>query len=68
VIACSCEAVRAQTVRHAIAAGARTVAEIGERCGAGVNCGGCHPLLEELLAEAAVTAVAVGGRTAHHAA
>jgi len=67
VIVCSCAAVREQTVRHAIAAGARTVAEVGERCGAGRTCGGCEPLLEELLAEAAA-ATAVTVATAHHAA
>ena len=65
MIACSCKAVREQTVRVAVAAGARTVAEIGERCGAGTVCGGCHVLLEEILAEAAVT---VRGRAASSAA
>jgi bacterioferritin-associated ferredoxin len=51
LIACSCAAVREQTVRVAIANGARTIAEIGDQCGAGVQCGGCRVLLEDLLAE-----------------
>jgi bacterioferritin-associated ferredoxin len=63
VIACSCTAVREHTVRVAVAAGARSVEEIGERCGAGTTCGGCHVLLEEILAEQAVVVTA-----AHHAA
>ena len=63
MIACSCKAVREQTVRVAVAAGARSVEEIGERCGAGTACGGCHVLLEEILAEQAVVVTA-----AHHAA
>ena len=54
MIACSCKAVREETVRIVVAAGARSVEEIGQRCGAGTVCGGCHPLLEEVLAEAAV--------------
>jgi bacterioferritin-associated ferredoxin len=51
VIACSCKAVREQTVRVAVAAGARTVADIGAMCGAGTKCGGCVELLEEILVE-----------------
>jgi bacterioferritin-associated ferredoxin len=58
VIACSCKAVREQTVRVAVAAGARSVAEIGDMCGAGTKCGGCHELLEEILAEAVVVITA----------
>ena len=55
MIACSCTAVREATVRTAVAAGARSIADIGERCGAGTACGGCHVLLETILAEAAVS-------------
>lgn len=54
VYACSCHAVRDQIVRTAIAAGATTVEEIGDRCGAGTGCGGCRILLERLLRQAAV--------------
>lgn len=49
---CLCEAVNDRTVEEAIAHGARTVHAIGEACGAGTNCGGCRPLLEEMLKEA----------------
>lgn len=41
-------------MRHAVAAGARTLADIGERCGAGSQCGGCAALLESILAETTV--------------
>jgi bacterioferritin-associated ferredoxin len=65
VIVCSCCAVNEQTARVCIAAGARTVESIGARCGAGTQCGGCRPLLDELIAEAAaVEAVS----SAHNAA
>ena len=49
---CHCRAVSDSAVRAAAAAGDRTVDDLGESCGAGTDCGGCHPLLEELLAGA----------------
>lgn len=38
-------------MRAAVLAGAAEVAEIGARCGAGTECGGCHRTLERLLRE-----------------
>jgi bacterioferritin-associated ferredoxin len=64
VYVCSCRAVNDTTVRAVIAAGAATIEDIGARCGAGTDCGGCHETLERLLAEAAV---ALASAT-HHAA
>jgi bacterioferritin-associated ferredoxin len=54
VYVCSCRAVNDTTVRAVIASGASSIEEIGARCGAGTQCGGCHVLLERLLAQAAV--------------
>lgn len=48
---CGCEGVTDRTVNAAVAAGARSVEEIAERCGAGARCGGCWPELERLLDE-----------------
>jgi len=62
---CSCHAVKDTTVRAAIAAGATTLEDIGTFCRAGSQCGGCHELLERLLAEAAL---AIRTSTVHHAA
>jgi bacterioferritin-associated ferredoxin len=50
---CHCRGVTDRTIRAAIASGAGSVDKIGQRCGAGVDCGGCHLALEELLDEAA---------------
>jgi bacterioferritin-associated ferredoxin len=50
---CSCRGVTERAVRTAISAGASCVEEIAARCGAGSRCGGCHPALERLLADAA---------------
>jgi len=49
---CHCRALTDREIGEAIAAGARDLDEIGRRCGAGITCGGCCPLLEELLDKA----------------
>ena len=54
MLVCHCLAVNDQAVAHAAAEGARTVDDLAARCGAGGRCGGCRPLLAELLAETAV--------------
>jgi bacterioferritin-associated ferredoxin len=46
---CHCRAVTDREIDDAIAGGARDLDEIGRRCGAGITCGGCCPLLQELL-------------------
>lgn len=48
---CHCLAVTDRSIRVAIESGARHVDEIGDLCGAGTGCGGCHLALRELLAE-----------------
>ena len=47
---CFCAAVSSATVVQAIDAGARTVEEVGDRCGAGTMCGGCHDTIRTVLA------------------
>jgi bacterioferritin-associated ferredoxin len=54
VYVCHCEVVSDRSIRAAISAGARDVADIATRCGAGGACGGCHPTIEELIAEATI--------------
>jgi bacterioferritin-associated ferredoxin len=49
---CHCRAVTDHELRDAIAAGARTMEDLGTKFGAGVRCGGCWPALYELLDEA----------------
>jgi bacterioferritin-associated ferredoxin len=50
VFVCHCRALTDGAVRASIDAGASTLAELAERCGAGSRCGGCRVLLERLLA------------------
>jgi bacterioferritin-associated ferredoxin len=48
---CHCRAVTDGEIREAIQAGACDLDEVGRSCGAGITCGGCCPLIQELLAE-----------------
>jgi bacterioferritin-associated ferredoxin len=48
---CHCRAVTDGEIVEAITAGACDLEEVGRRCGAGITCGGCCPLIQELLAE-----------------
>ena len=54
MLICSCKAVSERTVRAAIADGASSIDDVGRRCGAGTQCGGCHLLIEELLVQKVV--------------
>jgi bacterioferritin-associated ferredoxin len=49
VYVCHCRAVSDRVVKAAVAAGDRTVEDIGASCGAGTDCGGCHRALARLL-------------------
>ncbi len=51
---CACFNVGRNTLRNAIAAGARSVADLGASTCAGTNCGSCKPELAALLAEVSV--------------
>lgn len=49
MIVCHCTGVRDQDIRSAAERGVRTPGEVGQQCGAGACCGGCLPLIRELL-------------------
>lgn len=49
MIICVCRAVSDRTVNRAIAEGASTVEDLGERCGAGTSCGMCVDTLASML-------------------
>jgi bacterioferritin-associated ferredoxin len=49
MIVCHCRAVSERTIGAEVAAGAASIPELSERCGAGSDCGGCHRRLERLL-------------------
>lgn len=48
---CICKGVTHRMVRRTIEQGARTVEEVGMRCGAGTSCGSCKPKIVRMLAD-----------------
>jgi bacterioferritin-associated ferredoxin len=50
MVVCHCRGVSDRQVRAAIDDGARTLAEVGARCGAAQECGGCRFTVKDLLA------------------
>ena len=57
-VVCACFGVGRATICDAIAAGARSAAEIGAKLKAGTNCGSCIPELKRLIAQAATRCAA----------
>lgn len=53
MLVCHCFAIRECEVRDVVARGARSAHEVARACRAGSRCGGCRPLIEELLASPA---------------
>lgn len=51
MLVCHCHAVNEKTIAQCVRAGARDQEEIGDVCGAGTSCGGCRPVIEELIDE-----------------
>jgi bacterioferritin-associated ferredoxin len=54
VLICHCLAVHERHVRDAVSGGACTVEDVIAVCGAGGRCGGCRPLVADVLAEVGV--------------
>jgi bacterioferritin-associated ferredoxin len=51
VIVCSCHGISDREIRKHACAGARTSRQVAEACGAGGSCGGCLPVVREILEE-----------------
>jgi bacterioferritin-associated ferredoxin len=49
MILCHCKGVSDKSVRRAIQCGASSVRDVSRACGAGTGCGGCRPLIQELI-------------------
>jgi bacterioferritin-associated ferredoxin len=50
VLVCHCKKICDRTIAEAIRAGARSVEDVGQACGAGTACGGCRPAISALVA------------------
>ena len=51
MIVCICKGLSDKALSGVVRSGCDTVAEIGDACGAGTDCGTCHGALEELITE-----------------
>jgi bacterioferritin-associated ferredoxin len=61
MIVCLCRGVSDRAVRAAVASGASTLDEVGDRCGAGAGCGACHETVEGLIREGGAPGCPRGG-------
>ncbi len=52
VIVCHCQGVSDRRIRREARRGAATPGEVARACGAGTDCGGCVPVIEDLLVDA----------------
>ena len=50
MVVCHCNAVNDARIREEIRSGALDADDLAARCGAGTTCGGCHRIIEHLLA------------------
>ncbi len=63
MLVCHCKAISEEDVRQAVRQGARTRRQVARSCGAGSRCGGCVPVIDEILSEHPPTPFAsAGGR------
>jgi bacterioferritin-associated ferredoxin len=49
---CLCKGINNRTLRRVIVEGARSVDEVGRRCGAGTACGSCRSDIASLIVDA----------------
>jgi bacterioferritin-associated ferredoxin len=62
VVVGHCRAVSDREIRWSILGGAASLDDVTDACGAGDDCGGCHPVITELLREAHVSGPALAAR------
>ena len=58
MIVCHCRALNDRAIRRVIESGALDLDALAVECGAGARCGGCEPMLVELLRQATDATVA----------
>jgi bacterioferritin-associated ferredoxin len=54
MLVCHCKRVCDRTIRETVRCGvAATSEDVGRACGAGTRCGGCRPLIDDLIEQEA---------------
>jgi bacterioferritin-associated ferredoxin len=49
LIVCHCKGVREVDIREAVRSGARSCRQVARACEAGRKCGGCRPVIREII-------------------
>ena len=49
MIVCQCNGVSDRKIRKVVRLGASTPSEVARSCGAGTCCGGCRPIVKQIL-------------------
>ena len=62
MIVCLCHGVNDRTIRACVEDGADSVKEVGRRCGAGTDCGGCRRSIRQLIRQNGDEAQTLGAR------
>ncbi len=60
MIVCHCKAVSDRQVRAAVRAGASRRGAVARACGAGTVCGGCRPVIDEIVSAETVSGAGAG--------
>jgi bacterioferritin-associated ferredoxin len=55
MIVCHCKAITDREIRKAVLEGAQTCTDVARMCNAGGECGGCQPLIEQLIGKEAAS-------------
>jgi len=56
MLVCHCQKVTDHAIRRCVRDGAGSAAEVQRACGAGGGCGGCRPLVRDIVQREMVTA------------
>jgi bacterioferritin-associated ferredoxin len=59
LIVCHCQGVSDRSIRQAVREGARSLRQVARVCRAGRICGGCHPVICEIISSEASEAAPV---------
>lgn len=63
MLVCHCHGVTDRTIRQQVREGAATPAQVTRRCRAGSRCGGCKPVIRELVDEELTVGIAARAET-----
>jgi bacterioferritin-associated ferredoxin len=55
MIVCHCKGITDRDIRKAVLEGASTCTDVERHCEAGTECGGCRPLIEQIVGVEAAT-------------